>query len=194
MSKRKQKHRKHETLPARLRHRVQQSEVPQSAYRRIGKRFLAAISLVVTALTAWALFYDFSPKVSVSSAQALNPSDLFSTPFMLLNEGYLAIHDVEAECALNNVKYKNGSNIEQAITRGSLNGSKDIQPHEQMTFKCPPHGIAFGSDLASADVSIIASFQPSFIPWRFHKEFRFVSEKSSDGYLHWFPQPKNKQS
>jgi hypothetical protein len=58
--------------------------------------FFVAISAVAVAATLYAL----SPSVSVSSLPALNRSDTLSTPFTILNDGYLTAHHVQAKCSV----------------------------------------------------------------------------------------------
>jgi len=40
-----------------------------------------------------------------------------------------------------------------------------------------------------ADISIIVEYQPGFIPFRQEKEFRFATERASDGKLYWMTRP-----
>lgn len=47
----------------------------------------------------------------------------------------------------------------------------------------------FASPPLYADISIVVSYNPWFLPWRLEKEFRFIARKQSDGKIHLFSRP-----
>jgi hypothetical protein len=56
-------------------------------------------------------------RVLVTPLTSLQPSNPFSTPFLLTNDGYLSIHAVEFSCGLNDVITKNYWKFEGFLTQ-----------------------------------------------------------------------------
>ena len=166
-------------------------------YTRIGLKILsglvAVLGFVLTALTA---FYSFSPNISITSLAPFEPSDPFSGPFSISNNGYLAIHDVEALCGLKSVEFTNRSFISEISVATDQDKAFKISPGESITARCRvPETIRVPKavQVKSADISLWLTFRPSFLFWRKERWFRFVLEKSSDGIWHWLPQPEFKE-
>ncbi|HEX7316420.1 MAG TPA: hypothetical protein VF297_21130 [Pyrinomonadaceae bacterium] len=133
----------------------------------------------------------FSSRLTVSSASPLNLSDPFSTFFIVSNDGALAVYDVRFWCKYNHIKY---AAIAEFKEGGSFDVTRDvgkIEAGDKASVPCIPPGYV-KAPLTKADVSIGVSFQPSFIPWRIQRGFRFVGERDPDDVLHWFPQPLQK--
>ena len=136
------------------------------------------------------------PKLSISSSGPLNPKSAFTTPFTLSNEGFLSIMSVNIFCAIREAKFEGDREIigtEDYRSRFTTpdHAAAELKPDEKYTFSC---AFLFNEDapLIKADIAIIISYRPAWVPWRQEKVSRFVTKKSSDGRLHWFSQPISK--
>jgi hypothetical protein len=131
----------------------------------------------------------FAARVTVSSLTPLNPTDPFSTPFSISNDGAFSIYDVEFSCSLNDVKFPNGGGMSNLSVGGyGLPPIKVIEAGEKATYQCligsqeTPKG-------SQADIHVVVSYQPKFIPCRIDKPYRFVMKQGSDKQWYWFQQP-----
>ena len=156
-------------------------------------------------LSGWtfvALYYEFSPNITISTVSPLNPSDPFSTPFVVSNNSILSIHDVTIKCRVLDVKYV-GQSIQ--ITSNTVwvtsDVAKIIDKNESITALCHLRKLISvkKSRLSDteipinyADIAIITSFRPSFAFWTTEIPFRFITAKSADGQLRWLRQPMGK--
>ncbi len=152
-------------------------------------KILVGVSVVLTVVVG---VLQFSSRISVLPTTPINPSDSFSVPFIVKNEGLLAIYDVKFSCHYDQIKDLNENTWTNA-SQVNVHRVREIGAGQQATVTC--NKIRGDITFAHADMSIIVSFRPSFIPWR--KEplpVRFIVERGSDGQLYWLPQPEDKQS
>jgi hypothetical protein len=90
----------------------------------------------------------FLPSVSASPPAPLNPADPFSTPFIVTNNGHLALRSVEVSCYLTNATYTDDvvfSNTRFHYSNTSMMKVKKF--------------------LLSADASLVVEYRPYWAPW-----------------------------
>ena len=69
------------------------------------------IGIIALPIGLIASLLAFASRVSVSPSSPLDPSDPFSTPFFISNDGLFAIYDVKFHCYFKKVKYVEGGGI-----------------------------------------------------------------------------------
>lgn len=130
------------------------------------------------------------PRISVSQTQALDPTDPFSTPFIVENQGPLPMMNVVVNCALGNTSagawqmMMGDSDIFQMSPEQHF---KEVLPGERGTIPC---GYRFAEKVNYSDVTLIVSFRVAFTLFHMERKFRFVTALGQDRNLYWFPEPK----
>ena len=153
----------------------------------LGWKIFVGLSVILTVIGS---IYSFSPEVEVYPYSSLNPLDPFATPFIIKNNSYLSIYDVAFSCEPKNV---DASASHSTFLGGETSFGKPPIPfidtgESSKSFCFFP--VNFTSPITSADINILVSFRPSFIPWRQKKRFRFTTEKDINGKLVWLPSAK----
>ena len=174
------------------------SKIDASGLRR--KRVMIVLSIALKILAVWgvvlSMWVVFNPRVFVrSSGVALDPNNPAFTPFVVQNLGYLAIYNVAVKCS---VKYlKLPGDIHVVGLGDYTNRFSDpkhvasiIAPGEQYTILLSLTGLEHNK-IENADVAVVLSFKPKWLPWRRETLHRFVTTQSKDGQWYWFQQPIN---
>ena len=165
------------------------------------KRVGWGLGVAVTVWSGIALYHQFTPNLTISALSPLNPSDPFSTPFVISNDSLLPIYDVTIKCRLIDVKYVDQSLQVSSNTSWAISdAAKKIDRNESITALCHLRGfisvkISRLNDtemmISHADIAVIMSFRQNYTFWLTEKPFRFVTAKSADGQLRWIRQPMN---
>lgn len=132
-------------------------------------------------------YYAFSSKISVYPYSSLNLLDPFKTPFIIENKSYLPIHDVifscivrklessESDILIMNFNVKYDSPTIPYIASGEKTKTFCNNPFKPLT------------PITSADIEVVVSYRPSFIPWQKQKSTRFSTIKDVKNNLIWLP-------
>lgn len=157
--------------------------------RRRRRKLVAAFLL--TALGVFGslatLYVFFLPRLAVGPSSSLSPSSPFATPFVLTNDGYLPIYDVDFSCVPYSIARSTGElRFENVEMIGPTPHPRVVESGEKVTTTCYVM-FDFESGTDSADVSILVRYKPFGIPWRQEKRFRFAAMRDSSGNPHWFP-------
>ncbi len=118
----------------------------------------------------------------------LDVTDPFSTPFSISNDGAFSIYDVMFHCYFKNVALAGGSSISGISVEEAVPPIKTIEAGEKANYKCLLSAPEAPSG-SRADIYVVASYQPKFLPYRIEKPYRFVMQQGSDKQWHWFQQP-----
>jgi len=182
-------------------------ETVQEAPKKIPSILLKYTRLTYKVFGFFALFLgflssvvSFSAKVVVSPEKQIDKNNPFSTPFSVINAGFLEIYDVEIGVTPyeiitnNNIKIKNypGEIAEIYIPQ---NIASTLGPGEGYTnflaFYPPPSKNHPIENINSADIGVVVNFRPKWSLWPKKLFFRFKTIKDSDGILNWYRQPVN---
>jgi len=152
--------------------------------------YLRTILLIVLCVIALAaVLYALSPRISVTSLAPLNPSDPFSTPLTILNDGYLTAHNVQAKCSIQD-RDASGSETNSSSTADmKIENIGDLRSKEPTPLPCALIPASKAIPIASAYLTVEVSYRPDFYLWRVEKRFSFITATGSDGQLHWLLQP-----
>jgi len=143
-------------------------------------KFAAAFVLL---LTVSGSYYSFSPKLTISASDTLNPQKPFATKFEITNESVFRVNDVIFKYRPRGIFFNGG---------GSVSGEGFLAPDKKpipflesgettsLLLPAPPMG-----DVIRADIEFVVSYRPSFLPFQIHKKKRFTTEKGSDNTYHW---------
>ena len=175
------------------------SKSDASKSRRSRARVLLSIAgkiLAVwgVALTTWVVFY---PRLFVEPATPLDPNNPAYTPFVVHNQGYLAIHDVKFSCSMKYLKLPGDIlvvGLGDYTNRFSdpKQAASVIAAGEKYSELLPLTGMEHNK-IENADIAIVLSFKPiRWLPWRRKSLYRFVATQGKDRQWHWLPQPINK--
>jgi hypothetical protein len=132
------------------------------------------------------------PRASVTPNDPLNPDDPFSAPFVVSNDGYVELNDVQFSCSPMKVETKNfwvidtvpgkepGGVRETSLDVGTLgrDGSTTVRCAISPAF-------ANILPLESAHRRITISFRPEWLPWRRTMTMDFILAKDTGNRFHW---------
>jgi len=161
------------------------------------KRKMLLLFKIITALSVFVTLWVVSnPRIFVYTSVPLDPNHPVFTPFVVRNDGHLAIYDVKISSAMEHLETESGITIiglghyENKFTSPE-DVAKVIDPTEEITTE-----IAFSKlkykEFTKMDVALIISFRAKYHLWRTKRLRRFVTKKGKDGQWYWFPQPINK--
>jgi hypothetical protein len=159
------------------------------------------LSIALKILAVWGVILSMwvvsNPRVFVrSSGVALDPNNPAFTPFVVQNLGYLAIYNVTVKCSVKHLKLSGDINV---VGLGDYTNrfsdpkhvASVIAPGEEYTILLPLTGLEH-NQIENADIAIVLSFKPRWLPWQREMLHRFVTTQSKDGQWYWFQQPINK--
>ena len=156
-----------------------------SAFVRRSWKIIVGVSSVV-GLIGGLMF--FASRVTVSSLSPLNRNDPFSTPFSISNDGVFPIYDVKFHCYFKDIAFPEGGGFSGFSVEETVPPIQIIEAGEKATYKCLL-SVPNASSGSQADIYVVASYQPKFLPYRTEKPYRFVMQQGSDKQWYWFGQP-----
>jgi len=115
---------------------------------------------------------------------ALDPSEPFSTPFVVSNDYVLAATSVDVRCYLNALDFELNVRVRRVGARSIATISR-IGPFDKQTVYCKPMMDFAEHRLLRGDISITMHFRLPLYPWPVTKQARFVTAKAADGQLRW---------
>jgi hypothetical protein len=135
--------------------------------------------------------------VYVYPSEALDPNNPVFTPFIVRNDGYLAIRDVKFSCA---IKYLTRTGGPTVIALGKYDNrfsdpkqvSRIITPGEEASEILPLSGMKHNL-WENEDIAVRLEFRPwRWLPFYERQELHRFEVKRKGDHWHWFPQPINK--
>jgi hypothetical protein len=145
--------------------------------------FVVGIPSIIAGIVA------FLPRISVTPTDPLNPADPFSAPFVVSNDGYIPLTDVQFACRPEKVNF--GSRLtltfgsETVIITPAVFNVGTLDLDSKTTVPCAldevmqvPHPIA--GPVTEAQITILISYRPLWL-WRKVMESRFVLTQDNAG-------------
>ena len=152
---------------------------------RSGYKGIVAISVLVSLIGFVFLVY---PRLTITPGITVVKLNPFYTPFVLSNDGYLPIKEIEFTCGLGGVTLRNNkqptfSNFgvqiaNTGISSLSASESTSIEFNRIFNQEMP---------IASADIEVLVSYKPFLVPFRLSKSQRFKTMLNYNGELVWTP-------
>jgi hypothetical protein len=152
------------------------------------------IGFIFSALTLYVTVAYFFPRVTIYSAEPLNPASALETPFVISNDGTMPIFEVRYAYSILLLKTDDGLTINgDKKFRGRLKDSaKSISvmwPTDKYTVIFPLRSFRI-SPVSFADMAVVVQYRPlPLVPFVRERAFRFITAKTKDGQLNWYPQP-----
>jgi hypothetical protein len=129
------------------------------------------------------------PRISVSPSEELRKYDPLSAPFVISNDGFLAIHSVNMPCRIDHY-LGSPRRMMSNVTLGDNLVDDEIGPDGRSTHFC--NAIVQDSAIKELIVTTTVLFRPDFLPWTTSRNFHFKGHKSDDGIMRWSPYTPNK--
>src|SRR6266705_1680940 len=161
---------------------------------RLGKLLIGLATVVGTLAALLALF----PRLAISNESALDPNDPFSTPFRIVNDGYVPLFAVRFFLFVSDAKNSAGGGIRATTFMDSKFSIPIFWPSDAYDYYAGNdigHQIGGGATMefthpwASADITIIVQYHPFAIPFNRRRAVRFITESGPDNKLHWMQRP-----
>jgi hypothetical protein len=150
------------------------------------------IGLGVVGIVLW--IPSFLPAISFGVTSVVDDSFPLETPFSVTNTGLLDVYVVRFQCRVNEVRIEStkGNFTNLALTNSQLIVDV-LAPRDTFDIVCP-FDLAIGGDgpITYADIEIIVSFQPKFLPLTRLKCARFVTDRGPSGHLRWLQRPSGR--
>lgn len=171
----------------------------QRPKRRLVKKAFSSFWIAYGALAAFAtIWIAVTPRVYVYTSVALDPANPMFTMFVVRNEGYLAIRDVEFKCSIDSLTRPDGTQVKAEVPYDNSFSDPQqvapvIAPGEEASELLPLSGMKH-NQFGKADIAVRILFRPYKL-WPFYVReelHRFETRQGKDGQWHWFPQPINK--
>jgi len=201
MSKKSKALRKKKDNIKRISDQKKQRSQNENAFRSRRSPIKIFLKVVLNALAIWGVVLStwvvFNPRVFVYPSVALDPKNPAFTPFVVHNQGYMAIHDVKFSCSMKYLKLPGDITV---IGLGDYTNrfsnpkhvANVIAPGEQYSELLPFTGMEHNT-FENADIAIVLTFKPiKWLPWSRETLHRFVATQGKDSQWHWLPEPINK--
>ena len=163
-----------------------ETKVPQAKSRYRIVTFLLTASTLLGGLAA---LLTFLPRPTVSPPST--PFDIknpFSVSFDISNSGYIPLEDCTALLGVGEIANGpdarlNPSFIPSFKSRFVMPSWKNHDLGEDERFTIVLTDLI--SKATAADIAIIVTYKPWFLPWKREKAFRFITQEQSNGQLYW---------
>jgi hypothetical protein len=172
----------------------------ESGSKQSTKRRLATLAKWIVLLLTWSGFslgvvtgyLALIPKVTVTETEPLNPANIFTSHFIISNDGPLGINSVDVSCDIRQAEFEGNARYKNNMITSNQLQKTTMFVGERATVVCPLNPGIFGlgnSPVKRADIDIVLQFRPDFTWWRVMRILHFVTVIDSKGNLHWVPQP-----
>jgi hypothetical protein len=136
------------------------------------------------------------PRVVVDSSVPVDPSNPLSSSFTIINTGYIPLRDINISIGIGQIVTEPAQIDPNFIPSFK---SRLIRPewmHHRL-YMDDRFTITIGDifslgpsiRLSGADIAIVVSYNPWFIPIKKEKILRYVTKKQTDGRLYWYSRP-----
>ena len=173
----------------------------ESGLRQPKKRHLATLGKGIVLLLTWLGFslgvvtgyLALVPKVTVVETDPLNPEDIFTSQFIISNDGPLGINSIDISCNIGNVAFERDIHIGQTRLSSTEAYKTKMFVGERGAMPCPLTSVInLDASVRSADIYMVLKFRPDYTWWHIVRIFRFITIMDSKGKLHWLPEPISK--
>lgn len=178
-------------LTRREKHPRNPAKSPKRGFARV--RWVAArtwavvvsVGVVLGIVGFFFAYLSFVPYVSIAQSEPLS-ADPFTAPFIVHNESFFSVYDVEVKCNIKNVEYV-GENIRATDNKVTPVGHniKEMVRGAKAFVQCDDMRIFL--PIKRADVDVVVTYQPSFYMSPRTQSFTFNILRNSDGKYLWFP-------
>lgn len=137
--------------------------------------------------------------ISVNPTVSLDTSRAFSMQFLVTNNGYLTLHNIKYALAIGNINgrifigsYGGPPGVDEQSPRFIISPDglgESLRPNESETISADFDIFRMAEPIKEVNIGIVVTFNLGFNPWPQERIYHFVTKKTSDGKLYWFPKP-----
>jgi hypothetical protein len=157
---------------------------------------IALILAIATIAGGLAAIVVFLPRISVLPSDPVDLTNPFSASFTITNNNFIPLRQVNALLGIGQIVMEPAQMIphfkptfESRITYKTwTNHSLTMDERFTITIS-DAFNVTKSIRVAGADIAIIVSYKPWFLPIKREKIFRFVTHKQTNGNLYWYSQP-----
>jgi hypothetical protein len=146
-------------------------------------QFLVALSVISGVLS-------LMPRISLDASGSRRPSSPMRTVFTVVNDGLLAVHDVQVVCTIDHMTLANQIEFSNVSFVHTDRDSTILAPSQRMTVPCDQGLEVVGLRTLSAEMTIHVRFRPDFVWWYRDVDFHMVADAADDGSWIWRPHPQ----
>jgi len=156
----------------------------------ISKKMLKIFfSLIGIGISIGGFLFVVYPRLSISPGESLDPYEPFSTPFVIKNDGYLPLFNVNYSVTINKMENIN-HNLQFEDVKTTVNSIKSIpklSPNKSTAIfidkniSVPPKFIKY------AEIDINVTYKPYIIPYTFTENVRFKMATKTNNEYFWLP-------
>jgi hypothetical protein len=150
------------------------------------KEVVKWISIAVLICTLLSGAMTFAPILTVDAGAPKDPSNPFSSPFIVSNNMIVPLFGVTIACKYHDVELEGGGTFDNTAA-GSEETFSMMAPHQKTTAPCPKE-INMSAPLKSGTVTIAVSYSPFLWPFKTSTIRHFKTEMAADKKTIWLPQ------
>jgi hypothetical protein len=171
---------------------------PPAWHKRVHNVWKIAAFIFGSVLATLGYYHQYGPQLSVTWSGSLNPTDRFSTDFVVKNESLLSVSRIRADCSLKNIELDPPltppMKVDGISGVSTENMSKLLSRGESMSIACFMGGMGFRErNLRSGELLVDVSFRylalSNTIYLTMNKLFKFGGKVGTDGKMQWMPRP-----
>lgn len=144
-------------------------------------------------ITVVSFLFLVYPRLSIEPGESLDPYKPFETPFVIKNDGYWPLVNIDYDLNIDKMEDYNHNRIINATIAGISDKIKKLRANESSTIfirravSVPPGFIKY------AEIYITTTYRPFLIPFTFTENRRFKTDRKADGQYVWFKYFSEKQ-
>ena len=138
-------------------------------------RWIGTPIVVLSGLATVLYFYS---QFSLTKETPLDPSQVFTTPFVLHYNGWVPLFDLKVSCRIDDVKTEGGQNFHDFSVQYIGDHLRVAWHDDVLTFPCQ----AIQGNIDTADIKILIDYRAPLLG-HFSIDRRYVSARQSDGIL-----------
>lgn len=149
----------------------------------ISKKVVAIVTFLITLTGIFVVW----PRLSVYPGEALDPFQPFETPFIIKNDGYLPLFDIDYSIRAEKVKDMNNNSIINSTFTGLSIKIPKISANTSSAISIPIHQIVVfpAKNITYVELYFYITYKLSIIPITFKEARRFKTDRKSDGSFVW---------
>jgi hypothetical protein len=150
-----------------------QAALPQAKTRNWFERIPLVWRVIIFLIGVPSLYVgivSILPRISVTPSEELNKYDPFSAPFIISNDGYIAIHSVNMPCTIDHLLLSSQTSMTNATASDDV-FDDTLEPDGRSTHFC--HMQITDAKTKEVIITLTVSFRPDFYPWTTIRKFHF---------------------
>ena len=155
---------------------------PPSKSKAFSKKIIGS-TLAIIAVVGF--FFTVWPRISLTPGVSLDLHKPFETPFIIKNDGYLPLYDVQYSLTAERMEWMDGNTFTN-VGGNTGNLIEKLDPNKSSAlfvnriFKLPPNNVK------NVRIFIQVTYKPFLLPFRFTDRIRFKAEINANREYIWY--------